>query len=940
MHGGEAILGIFLATYSSKGDYLPLRYPLSSSDFDYTEQLLKESREQKRAARPERGSASAAAAAGDQQPAASSQPGHADSAAKGDAKAAEPAPPARASGRHDGRAPRGAGSADGGAGQEAYIERKVCGFEAKFLAQLFSPRPSMSDKRFQVAIDNVLFVGHPLRDDPNEKMRDPDYCDAEQDDTAFVSGLDKYEGWKIKSDSIANPSANQRTRLLADLGLMSLMLNREPSETGDSAISDGERAVRDSNEWRRRGYWNRVYPKLFHVVFMLDNTVPGIELLADRIYDHVLRRLTKALMVEQMESNYVLTQSRVIRGLNDLALSERYSSTRYLREVLDRVELAADLIALYNGLRKGELVSLHIHDRIMLSLQIPRGPRLDRPVPAARPRAFLYTSRTPAALDVAYLGEPGTGVSATRTPSPSTPADDNDDDQSLALTPSAAPTRSVAPAVQEYEGPMALVRGMRRGGHCGAGHSSQSTVAIGRELQPGEYDGYPQIEPFHAILLLEDMDSLRRRLQHADVSPTLMALVEKALPTRSLALLHTAIDCSFAQICRFVSHLVYWNIARLVCPVNLIFTYVPVARGLSRDLVDGFNARGYTLCTLPQLLAKMHPPRPATQVLEALVADAGGGSESDGDLRSLRAELRDMLVFLLREGAASHYHTWPTVLVPSYVKYDISEEQFVHLAFVWFRTLHAEHPELLRAFPQALLDKSELECWAAAEAREQEDVEQIHQASREAENRVMMCRTMRKMALRRIRESWNSEYQGKHGAEQQRLEQQIADEEDRVHAFCNRIEKESMQQWMHTKSQYDAILAQSRQQRVQERRAHGRDISDGDAATESKHRLYRWYEFVKKDPDLAEFTSEIVSRHVHYVPTDAPPRRTNAERRYIHQLVRGRPSNQQDWFHRHSHLFTGENHLVKLADSEQTQVVRLEAMLREFDHVIHLPQHI
>ncbi|KAJ2803173.1 Nitrogen permease regulator 3 [Coemansia helicoidea] len=947
MHDGSAILGIFLATYSSKGDYLPLRYPLSRSDVEYTERLLKESRGQKRAARAVRGGgggpaaeAAAASAADERVPAADSSPGQADPPAKDSAKAEGPAPAPpplqpRTSGRREAKPARSGADAGEDGSQEPYLERKVHGFEAKFLAQLFSPRPSMSDRRFQVAIDNVLFVGHPLRDDPKEKTRDPDYYDTEQDDTEAVSRLAEYGGWKVRPDTVAEPGANRRTRLLADLGLMGLMLNREPSEAGDSAISDGERAVRDSHEWRRRGYWNRVYPKLFHIVFMLDNTVPGIEALADRIYDHVLRRLTKTLMIEQTESNYVLTQSRLIRILNDQALAERFSPARYLQEVLTRAKLAADLIELYNGLRKDELVCLHIHDRMKLSLQIPRGPHLDRPLPPTRHRTFFGAGRGP---DGASLSEVSARPSAAHTPRPRSPPDGYPP-----TTPagSAAPTRSVAAAVQDYDGPVALTYDGRRKGGCGAAHSLPITVAIGRELQPGEYDGYPHIEPFHAILLLEDTETLLRRLMHSDVSPTLLALIEKALPSRPLATLHTMVDCSYAQMCRFVSHLVYWNVARLICPVVLSFTYVPTAAGLAPSLVDGFNARGFSLCTLPQLLAQMHPPRPANQVLDALVAGtASPDLEYDGDPHALKTEFRGMLVYLLRAGAIAQYHTWPVVLVPSYVKHDVSEEQFVHLAFGWFRTLHAEHPDLLGAFPRALLNLDELECWAVAESREQEEVERVHEIAREAESRVMLCRIMRRLALHRIRESSAAKQLGKRSSELAALERQAADEEARVHTFCNRLERDSMDQWIHSKAQYDAALAQARRSRAEERRARGRDLSDDTAAAASRQSLHRWYDFVKADPDLAEFAHEIVSKHVHYVPTDAPPRCTNAERRYLRQLARRGPPNQQDWFLRHSHLFTGENHLVKLADSEQIPTARLEDILREFGGVVHLPQHI
>ncbi|KAJ2327189.1 hypothetical protein GGI00_004529, partial [Coemansia sp. RSA 2681] len=41
MDSGKAILGVFLATYSSKGDYLPLRYPTTRHAYECAEVLLR-----------------------------------------------------------------------------------------------------------------------------------------------------------------------------------------------------------------------------------------------------------------------------------------------------------------------------------------------------------------------------------------------------------------------------------------------------------------------------------------------------------------------------------------------------------------------------------------------------------------------------------------------------------------------------------------------------------------------------------------------------------------------------------------------------------------------------------------------------------------------------------------------------------------------------------
>ncbi|KAJ2493434.1 Nitrogen permease regulator 3 [Coemansia sp. RSA 2050] len=1025
-HEGRAILGIFLATYSSNGDYLPLRYPATRQDYECAEMLLKnaETRSHEAAATDQVRVGDGADDAGSDTNAAEvpsadmrnsfkdlpSRAGSYTSIGNANVNTSTPVSvgppssagatggPVKVSSRGDSRALRGgqiSAAADENSRQAADSsspapglngdtqrcpsnDQKINGFDPMFLAQLFSPRPSMSNQRFQVAIDNVLFVGHPLRDDRNVKALDPDYYDTELNDEETVSRLASVaenDGWKVKPHILLNKDGILReTNLLEDLGLVNLVLNREPSEAGDSAISAGEREVRDSKEWKRRGYRKRVYPKLFHVVFMLDNTAPGIETLADRLYEHVLKRLTKTLMIEQMEANYVLTQSQLIRSLNDQADSEKYSTAKYLQEVIRRSELATNLIELYNGLYKGEVVNLHVRRRIMLSLQIPRGPPLERPQPSAKSRLTFSSGYGVAGYGSANATNGSNSTSLAHTPRPTTPSDASAagtsagvshglDQRSLNYCDAARQT--VAPDVQEYWGPSLFGRatGQAPVRSCGMGAApaahgslaarctSSDIVVNDRELQPGEFSRYPRIEPHHAILLLEDADALKRRLFDSDASPTLLVIIERAQPTEPLSELHTKVDCSFAQLCRFVAHLVYWGVAKLICPIRLMYTYVPTAQRPSAALMERLSSQPFSLCTLPQLLARLHPPRPAELVLKALLSsasqnamaehalDIGAEEAPNARVRDSKSEFREMLAFLLREGVIAQYHTWPVLLVPSYVKFNISEEAFVRLSLGWFRTLHAEHPDLLGAFPQALLDKAEYECWQSYESRERADAEVFQLLTREAENRMNLCRVMRKLAVGRVREAWSERKRGKHGRELSSIERRMEAEERKVHEFCNRIESDGIEALVNAQSQHRLRQNQARQELIQDRRAHGKDIPEdlGDLPTDQ---LYKWYDYVKRDFNLSELTKEIVSKYVSYVPTDGPPQRTEAEKRYIAKLAEGKPTNQQEWFHRNSHLFTGSNHLVKLFGSEKVPLPRMEAVLRDFGSAILLPQHI
>ncbi|KAJ2005718.1 Nitrogen permease regulator 3 [Coemansia thaxteri] len=812
MDAGKAILGVFLATYSSNGDYLPLQYPVSQHEYECGSVLLE---------RAEVGGDGAAAAVAE---------------------------------------------LEKGTGGQARMDQTMHGFDGRFLAQLFSPRPSMSDQRFQVAIDKVLFVGHPLRDDPLEKTQDPDYYDAEQDDAETMSrlaSLVEMEGWKVDSELVVRRDANPAgTKLLADLGLMNLMLNREPSETGDSAISEGERVVRDSREWKRRGYQKRVYPRLFHVVFMLYNTAEGIEAVADGVYDHVLRRLTKTLMAEQMEANYVLTQSRLIRSLNEQAQAERFSSARYVHEAMRRSTLAANLIHLYTGLRRGEVVRLHVRKRIMLSLQVPGGKSLGE---------RSSRERTP--------GPKGPGAKGP-TPCPHTPA---------ASDWSADGGRSVAPEPQELWGAPNALPG--RAAHASSGHR------------------LPPPAPHQALLLLGSPERVRRRLAEADASPTLVAVVEHASPTKPLAALHTAVDCSFAQLSRVVAHLVYWGVARLICPVSLRHTYVAAAAPTAA-LRERFARQGFSFGPLPRLLARLHPPRAAGLVLE----DVAGGVPCPP---ARRAEFRDALAFLLREGAVAQRHTWPVLLVPSHVKLNLSEPQFVQLAVYWFRTLHAEHPALLAAFPRALLDRAACDALRADDSHAHAAAAAIARAARDAESALSLARVMRRLAQSRLRDARADLTRAKHGRALRRVERRLAAEERAVAAFCDRVDAAATRAWRPPASPDPAADCES--------------AAPADSAS--------WYAVIRRDPDLAELAREIVDRYVALVPTDAPPLRSDAERRYIANLVAAKPASLQDWFARHSHLFTGANHLVRLVDAEQIAPARIEAMLREFGPAVLLPQH-
>ncbi|KAJ1878038.1 hypothetical protein LPJ66_011970, partial [Kickxella alabastrina] len=214
--------------------------------------------------------------------------------------------------------------------------------------------------------------------------------------------------------------------------------------------------------------------------------------------------------------------------------------------------------------------------------------------------------------------------------------------------------------------------------------------------------------------------------------------------------------------------------------------------------------------------------------------------------------------------------------------------------------------------------------------------------------RVMLGHVMRKLALQRSRAAWDAKRRGKHGAELRRLERAMAAEEARVHAFCDRLQAERLDAWVHSKAQHEAALARSRA----ERRAARLQGCAADVAEGSE--LHCWYAFIRQDPDLAELAREVATRFVAMVPASPLALRSPAEARFLARAAERRPQPMQEWFVRNAHLLTGANHLVKLADAVEPLNHRADArqrelgaklreltlVLHELDGVVELPQHV
>jgi hypothetical protein len=153
------------------------------------------------------------------------------------------------------------------------------GYSSEFLAGLLCPQRSLCHQKFELLVDNLAFIGHPV-------------C-AEED------GVWRFKPEKIKSGSRGRGSRNRQLSQL--------------DETGPDTSPSGEHRAPPTGSWLQT----------FHLVLALDLPDPSssasgnVSKYFDIIYEQIAFTVTAVLFQEQVLSNFVEAECEVLGTLKD-----------------------------------------------------------------------------------------------------------------------------------------------------------------------------------------------------------------------------------------------------------------------------------------------------------------------------------------------------------------------------------------------------------------------------------------------------------------------------------------------------------------------------------------------------------------------------------------------------------------------------------------------
>lgn len=265
---------------------------------------------------------------------------------------------------------------------------KVLGHEVGSLERLLSPGRWSEKKKFEICLDGVTFVGLPVFAKEDGMWAARDDGDAGASSQARPTHRTLRQLHKDSSfDTIEEDSQSQSQQHSPVKDLSSSMAGitiTAPDTSSAANLSVGSyKHMPDSfdlhgnlaslgtsmNSSSTTSGAVAEQMTMFHVVFAL-SARPSSSLQTAGLYEHVAKKLSKALKYCQKRSNYVSTESRKLLAMKQRGRAEKTPASILWPQFSSHSELAWALQEVYTRISAGEIAGLRL-DGMEMALQVP-----------------------------------------------------------------------------------------------------------------------------------------------------------------------------------------------------------------------------------------------------------------------------------------------------------------------------------------------------------------------------------------------------------------------------------------------------------------------------------------------------------------------------------------------------------------------------------------
>lgn len=210
----------------------------------------------------------------------------------------------------------------------------LLGYPSEFLANILSPKDDMCHQKFELVVDDLAFIGHPV-------------C-AEADGT-----------WRFK---------------------------KERGRGGSKARNEGEDGSTESelpslDQEHRKKTSTTSPPHTFHLVLVIDLPDPSSSASGNVfkyfhvIYDQLCFTVTAVLFQEQVLNHFVDVECESLTALRESSYSRGTPFPNFIKQALESSQLARAMKALFEAVKANSIARLVLND-VGIEVQLP--PELDR----------------------------------------------------------------------------------------------------------------------------------------------------------------------------------------------------------------------------------------------------------------------------------------------------------------------------------------------------------------------------------------------------------------------------------------------------------------------------------------------------------------------------------------------------------------------------------
>lgn len=249
----------------------------------------------------------------------------------------------------------------------------LLGYKSALLAKVLCPPASGHKKKFEIALDDKVFLGRPVfaKDGGGWRRRKRMRTRISNGSIGEVfDGISSNPDPSVVEDS--DLSVQEADNSIESDSMARSAVTSTPDNTGGDLVEAHDLGNEDFKPNTEDDL------SMFHAVFIMDPPPLEYHLRIKEMYDHVARKLSKALKLEQARSSYVSKEATAISSstkryfkVNASSAGSTPSLAPLYHELLSQSSLARGLANVYSNISLSQIAHVTLTPRLSLSLQIP-----------------------------------------------------------------------------------------------------------------------------------------------------------------------------------------------------------------------------------------------------------------------------------------------------------------------------------------------------------------------------------------------------------------------------------------------------------------------------------------------------------------------------------------------------------------------------------------